>query len=153
MKKPDIGQTIGLLANLGVIAGIIFLGVELHQNNELMEAEARAARADRLRATAEHVFIDQAFADLLVKAGNQEALTDSERLRVRSFNLYRLRGLEAYFVEYQAGVNPTPSVDGWNLAFHAKQWSGPSLAETWDEVKPQLGDEFVAWMEDNIVER
>ena len=118
-----------------------------------MEAEARAARADRLRATAENVFSDQALADLLVKAGNQEALTESEELRVRSFNLWRLRGLEAYFVEYQAGLNPAPPVDGWNLAFHEEPWSGPSLAESWDEVKPQLGDDFVAWMEDNVVER
>ena len=148
MKKLDFGQTVGLLANLGVIAGIIFLGVELHQNNELMEAEARAARVDRLRATAENVFSDQALADLLVKAGNQEALTESEELRVRSFNLWRLRGLEAYFVEYQAGLNPAPLVDGWNLAFHAEPWSGPSLAESWDEVKSQLDDDFVAWMED-----
>jgi len=153
LKKLDLGQAVGLLANLGVIAGIVFLGVELHQNNELMEAEARAARADRLRATAEHVFSDQAFADLLVKAGNQEVLTESEELRVRSFNLWRLRGLEAYFVEYRAGLNPAPSVDGWNLAFHAEPWSGPSLAESWDDVKPQLGDEFVAWMEDNVVGR
>jgi len=153
LKKLDFGQTVGLLANLGVIAGIIFLGVELHQNNELMEAEARAARADRLRATPENVFSDQALADLLVKAGNQEALTESEELRVRSFNLWRLRGREAYFVEYQAGLHPEPPVDGWNLAFHAKPWSGPSLAESWDDVKPQFGDDFVAWMEDNVVER
>ena len=47
MKKIDLGRTIGILANLGVIAGIIFLGVELRQNNELMEAEARRARFEQ----------------------------------------------------------------------------------------------------------
>ncbi len=42
MKKLDLSQTIGILANLGVIAGIVFLGVELRQNNDLLEADAGA---------------------------------------------------------------------------------------------------------------
>ena len=40
MKKPDLGQTISVLAKLGVIAGIAFLATELKQNNELLRAEA-----------------------------------------------------------------------------------------------------------------
>ncbi len=41
MKKIDLGQTITILANVGVIAGIVFLAVELRQNNTLMAAQAR----------------------------------------------------------------------------------------------------------------
>lgn len=36
MNRMDVGQTIGILANVGVIAGIVFLGIELRQNNELL---------------------------------------------------------------------------------------------------------------------
>ena len=32
MKKIDLGQTLTILANVGVIAGIVFLGYELRQN-------------------------------------------------------------------------------------------------------------------------
>jgi hypothetical protein len=28
MKKIDVGQTIGILANIGVVAGIVFLAIE-----------------------------------------------------------------------------------------------------------------------------
>jgi len=38
LKKIDLGQAIGILANAGVIAGIVFLGMELRQNNELVVA-------------------------------------------------------------------------------------------------------------------
>ncbi len=38
MKKIDLGQAVGILANAGVIAGIVFLGMGLHQNNELVVA-------------------------------------------------------------------------------------------------------------------
>ena len=46
MKKIDLGQTITILANIGVIAGIGFLALEVHQNNELMSAEARRSRTE-----------------------------------------------------------------------------------------------------------
>jgi hypothetical protein len=41
MKKIDNGQTVQIVANVGVIAGIVFLGVEISQNNELMEYQRR----------------------------------------------------------------------------------------------------------------
>ena len=41
MHKIDIGQSIAILANLGVVASIVFLGVELRQNREMMRAQTR----------------------------------------------------------------------------------------------------------------
>ena len=40
MKKIDLGQTIGTLANIGVLAGIIFLGIEFQQNTNIARASA-----------------------------------------------------------------------------------------------------------------
>ena len=46
MRKIDFSQTFHILANIGVIAGIAFLAFELRQNNDLLEAEARARRTE-----------------------------------------------------------------------------------------------------------
>lgn len=40
MKKIDLGQMITILANVGVIAGIIFLAIELRQNTTASRLEA-----------------------------------------------------------------------------------------------------------------
>ena len=37
----NIGASIDILANIGVIAGIVFLALELRQNNRLLTAQAR----------------------------------------------------------------------------------------------------------------
>ena len=42
MKKLDIGQTMSVLANVGIIAGIVFLGYELQQNNDQLRSQSRA---------------------------------------------------------------------------------------------------------------
>ena len=34
MKKMDLGQTLQILANFGVIAGIVFLAIEIRQNTD-----------------------------------------------------------------------------------------------------------------------
>ena len=44
MKKLDFGQTVSLFANLGVIAGIIFLGVEIRQNQSAFEEQNMLTR-------------------------------------------------------------------------------------------------------------
>ncbi len=38
----NVGQMIQTLANVGVVAGIVFLGIEVAQNNEYAATEIRA---------------------------------------------------------------------------------------------------------------
>ena len=40
MKKIDLGQSITILANLGVLAGLVFLGIEIRQNTSIARANA-----------------------------------------------------------------------------------------------------------------
>ena len=40
MKKIDLGQSITILANLGVIAGIIFLAIEVQQNTQQLRNQS-----------------------------------------------------------------------------------------------------------------
>ena len=43
MKKHDAGQAIGILANIGVIAGIVFLAIEVGQQNTINLLSGRDA--------------------------------------------------------------------------------------------------------------
>jgi hypothetical protein len=49
MKKIDLGQTISIVANIGVVAGIVFLGIEIRQNTQALEAEAYRELTDSIR--------------------------------------------------------------------------------------------------------
>ena len=44
LMKIELGQTVHILGNIGVIGGILLLAYELRQNNDLMAAEARINR-------------------------------------------------------------------------------------------------------------
>ena len=44
MDTDKLNKSLTLIANLAVVAGIIFLAIELRHNNELLEAEIRTIR-------------------------------------------------------------------------------------------------------------
>ena len=47
MKKIDIGQTATILANVGVIVGIVFLAAEIRLNTRAIQAQTRDSIADK----------------------------------------------------------------------------------------------------------
>ena len=78
MKKLDLGQSIGILANVGVIAGMLFLAVELRQNNELMTDEAERSRAESMRESWALLADNDELAVIMVKERNGEQLTGGD---------------------------------------------------------------------------
>jgi len=48
LKKLDVGQTLQLVGNAGVIFGILLLVYELNQNRAMMQAQMRSNISDTL---------------------------------------------------------------------------------------------------------
>jgi hypothetical protein len=54
MQKINLGQTISILANVGVIAGIVFLAVEIGQNHTALEEQNTLTRISGRDAALEY---------------------------------------------------------------------------------------------------
>jgi len=148
----NLGQTASVLANLGVIAGIVFLAVELRQNNELMEAAARDAQNVRIQAYVEQRYTVPGLAEIILKARDGEPLTEVEDLKLFSRQLRQLRGFEAQYREYSRGtIEFLPS--RWTTFFNEGGFRDPPLNNIWEEVRPMMDAEFVQYVEENIVNR
>ena len=150
MKKINVRDTIQMVANIGVIAGIFFLGIELNQNNSLLAAQARTSRAQvRIEAF-----------DL--KTGNIELL--HARLRQRSgaplteIDQALLESdAEASFIrwayvygEWQEGLINKEAVptESWRQVFSGS----PAMQRRWKEIGSfGFPPDFVQWMEENVV--
>ena len=70
LKKFDVSQTITILANLGVIAGIIFLAIEVRQNQASLDEANRINRAASIRTATE------GFNDFRLSLAGNEMLAD-----------------------------------------------------------------------------
>ena len=153
MKKIDLGQTISILANIGVIAGIIFLGVELHQNNEMLGAEARQSRIDRA-LNGRNFFGNSEVATAIAKIQNGEDPTPAEQVQVRAYVMSYLQLWEANFDEVRRGtLDDSTVLVRQRRALHGGMINGILFQHYWTEYKNGSSPEFAEWVEENLGSR
>jgi hypothetical protein len=150
MKKINFGQTITILANVGVIAGIGLLALELAQNNELLTAEARSTRAG-IRNEVRIIYLENPdLIDVLYQARRQETLTEEENYQLRSLMAITMNNLQYVYVEYQEGLisEEDLGVFGWRRLYHNQY---PDMPALWAEIQGAYRTDFVEFFEENVV--
>ena len=146
MKKIDLGQTLQLLGNAGVIVGILLLVYELNQNRQMMQAQTRNAISetivDRLLGEADNP--DLAAINLKAEAG--EIMTALEARRYQLIWQATFRYWENVNYQYRNGL-----YDDSEYLAHREAWrqiaSAPRVRDLWCERRSRYADEFVAEMD------
>ncbi len=150
MKKIDLGRTISIFANVGVIAGILFLVVELQQNNDLLSAQARAARIELKTSFEGSLYQNVELAEIIARAHANDELTEAEEIRLLWLGRRMLTSFQYVYGEYQQGMIEEGAISTaeWRMAFHEQI---PRMEDTWSVLRNGLNPEFVQWMEENVV--
>ena len=155
MKRIDLGQTISILANIGVIAGIVFLAVELQQNNELLAAQARSDLTDRAARYLEILMTSPDLTEILTREAEGEPLTTAEEFRVNQAARRILWSIEAQFVEVEHGVVTLEAlpVRQWRALFHGTTGTDFGMRAQWDRAyRHGTSPSFVEFVEEQIIE-
>jgi len=100
MKKLEPGQSLAILANVGVVAGIFLVAYELRQNTiatrlsvaesftaQLSEMELRLAESPKL-------------SEILQRASRGEHLSDADQFRINLFYRQALRAWQYMHYQY-----------------------------------------------------
>jgi len=148
----DLGQIIQIAANVGVIAGIVFLALEIRQNNDLLAAQAREALHASKRDINLLIASTPALADVVNKANRRELLTGSEELRLEALQRSVLVTMEWQFEEFRRGRLSLKDlkVEAWRTTFAGKGTFG-ALHNIWEKWKLQTTPEFVRFIEEHVI--
>ena len=147
MKSFDLGQFVQTLATVGVIAGIVFLAFELRQNNELMEAEARFNRLTVSREAYNILSTNGELAEIIVKANNNESLTEVEHFRFTSAYMRFLNNMEWIFREMPVDSPERKYAERQLMSAMSHKLRRQIFLDRAD----RLDASFVSWVEDNIL--
>jgi hypothetical protein len=149
MKKFDLGQSISIFANLGVIAGIVFLALELHQNNELMDAEQQFNRLTIATGSATLLAENPELASAVAKLNDQARsienidLSPGERVQLNGFYGRVIQNQEWTFRALPQDELP---VSEWKSLARQRSWR-----YHWDERRGTTAPDFVLWMDGNVL--
>jgi hypothetical protein len=142
MKLKNLNQWLSLLANFGVMIGIIFLVIEVNQNTA------------NLRALAIQNSTEVSRQQLMMLAQNEDVvritmtdlaeLSDLERQRYYWINLSFLSGMQGLYRQWETGILPDQEWTNWTrvICWNLEQ---PNFRKAWPP--ETLMPEFVRYVE------
>ena len=142
MKLEELERYFSLLANLGVIIGIVFLVIELNQNNELLAAQDRFNRL-QVSNYGFNLFLEDADLPRIFYDTAPSDRTESEKRIVSYYWSNLMRGFEWTFIELPKDELPT---EKWRRSIDCE-----FILESWDRQKPTYDAGFVEYFEANIL--
>lgn len=110
MKKIDLGQAVTILANVGVLAGILLLVYELNQNRQMMQAQTRSAIADGITEFLVNIWSDpelselSELSELWALGGAGTSLDEAQYRQFSALMTGFLRHLEGAHYQYRNGL-------------------------------------------------
>ena len=150
MNSETLTKWIALGANIGVIAGIIFLGFEISQNNELLAVQVNLAQLSVQRERRSRVIenVDR-LAETVVKDRDGVEISETDVMRLSLHYLDTIDSWEWEFREYQAGrmTADVMDIDNWRT-----MWSlYPALRASFEETRYRRSNEFRQFMEEKVL--
>ena len=148
MNSSKINGWLALIANVAVVGGIVFLAIEIGQNNELLRSESRQTLVAN-DVTSLTVNIENA--DVFAKLVSKQTLSAEEQLRLSFMYTLDLRNREFEYFQYTNGLLDEETWISYrhvisvnHSAGHGKTW--------WDEIGRALVDpEFGKLIDEQLV--
>ena len=145
MKKIDVAQAITIVANVGVIAGIVFLAIELRQNNQMMLSQTRSDIshniADMLRQMATTEYLGD-----IGDPSELQALGSVEALRRQNWALANFRMWENIHYQWTRGLFEDSEYEKEKLIW-SNNMSRPTSRQQFCDARGAFNVDFVREME------
>ena len=144
MKKLDSGQTISILANLGVISGIVFLAVEINQNTQ---ATVAAASEELTNQSLEYFSLgmdNQVIARALHKDATGQELDSFERDQLQRHQYLNFRVFESAYLQYLRGFYDESEWDRYRRIIRSRLTTDRNARQMWDDSLDTWTEEFSA---------
>jgi hypothetical protein len=107
-----LNQWLTLVANVGVVDGFVFLGLEIQQNSDAINAQTYQSRAEAAQELSTTIMDSEHFVPLLAKLGSGlfpsdpavlAELNPEDRIRLTAFHQWMRVALDNQFYQYQRG--------------------------------------------------
>jgi len=154
MRKLDLGKAIGITANISVVAGIVFLALELRQNTDAQRSQMRLSQNERETEVIEELFRNPLLNSAYVKFTSHQPLSDEEDLALSAYSLRIFLSWNWIYGEVQAGNMEPGLLDSFPRVFHnfaAGGYDAQLLVHYWPAYEQSVSSDFREWMEDRVV--
>ncbi len=151
MKISAINEGVSLIANIGVIGSIIFLGLEMRQNTEMMQSQTRNSIVENQLSVYEKMIENPELFDIADKRSANLDVADAERQQLHVFILSQLRIWENEFYQYQIGLFESDEFEARTIAWRG-QMSMDANIVIWRRTENPFAEDFRVYLNEIIDE-
>lgn len=152
MNTEKLERWISLGANVGVLAGIVFLGVEIQQNTETTRAQMIQSRAEVAINLAAETFNSEFIPAIIGKGDLPETLTEEESFRLMTWVRASLRNQDNNFQQYQQGYLGDHMPQAIRAASRSIILGNPVGMDLWVRSKASYSSDFVDFIDAALAE-
>jgi hypothetical protein len=142
MKKLDLGQLIGVLANLGALVGLLLLVFELNQNRQLTRAQIRHDLAMGIVEQLLTVANNGQLASVVRRGSSGDELAPDERTQFNARSNAILRYWENVHYQYRQGLYDGSEFEKQRAAWVDSLAKSTGLAAYWCENRRLYSADF-----------
>ncbi len=141
-----------IIAAFAVIASLIYIGNELRQNTEALQAQSRYNLISLRTGVVDLQLQNRYLLEALHKYVEGEQLSATEQTAVTLQALKVLEIWEWQHGEFRAGTIAREElpIEAWRLIYHDKVVPN-AVSELWETRRGALNSKFVQFMEENVV--
>ena len=141
-----------IIAAIAVIASLVYIGSELRQNTEALQAQSRFNMMSIRTSVMDMQIQDRDLLAVLHRYTEGEELSAAEKSAVRLMAIRMLENWQWQHCELQAGTLPLGQlpIAGWRALYHDKIVPN-AISDIWDTRKSAMIPEFVQFLEENVV--
>lgn len=150
MTLQDLGNLGDFLGGIAVIVTLVYLALQVRQNNRLLEANTSSVRAassiainERLVGVNQSLVEDPSLADIFVRElSSPGSIEGADRVRLDTLLQSMFISLENVLRLAQAGTIERKDWEPWSR--HLRSWLGnPAVRAWWSRQRSPFGEDFV----------
>ncbi len=149
MTLEELGNLGEFIGGIAVVATLIYVAVQIRQNNSLIRANTDSVNAASVIAfqtffttPASQVVQDESFADIFLRGLSEpDSLSPSEAIRFQSHLQIIFVAFDSGFKLLRSGAMDETHWEPWSL--HIRAWMGnPAVRAWWRNQKTPFSEEF-----------
>jgi hypothetical protein len=148
----SFGYWLTIFANLAVVGGIGFLGIEVQQNTAMIEAQIMQSRTETAVSEQQALYNSEFIPPLLAKLDRGEELSDEEMWRFRPYLRGFSRNMDNQLWQYRHGFLEDNIPRSVRNAVRQVIGASALSISVWDAQKVGFTDEYVAFVEQAIAD-
>jgi len=144
MNPEGINKWLTLVANLGVVAGLIFLGIEIDQNTRATIASASEEITNQSLDYFALGMDNEVIARGLFKQATGRELDDFERDQLWRHQFYNFRVFQNVFMQYHRGFLEETEWNTYAVVLRSRLENDPNARKMWEDTAGGWNPNFEA---------